>query len=163
RGDGWQRVAYHQVALESGKAQPLTDEYAYNGGERAPITPVHDFLVECEVEVLDSTGALFVSLTDGQDTVAAELAVSGVSRGGVGGGQGERRGRAATRRRVAATGPGARAGVCVRGPPRHAGHRRPRAVRSAGPAAGHAPATGDAAAGPGRPGRPGRRAAPAAV
>src|SRR5262249_43290300 len=53
-----------------------SDEYAYNGGERIPITPVHEFLVECEVEVQSPTGTLLLELTDGRDTVAAEIALS---------------------------------------------------------------------------------------
>ncbi len=80
RDGKWQTFTYEQVALDDGKAQPLADEYAYNGGEPTPITFVHDFLVECEVEVLAPTGALLVGLTDGQDTVIAEVAISGADQ-----------------------------------------------------------------------------------
>jgi signal peptidase I len=71
--DRSQTVAYRNYNLDSRQCEPLGDEYAYNGGERGAPTPVHDFLLECRVEVTGGEGWVLLSITDGQDRLIAEL------------------------------------------------------------------------------------------
>lgn len=74
---------------------PLTDWVGYNGGgsafadDRPPGNPVHDFMAECEVEVVSGAGGVFsVQLGDGADEVSvllpiqAEAGSAVVARGG---------------------------------------------------------------------------------
>jgi len=58
-----------------GKCPPLLDEYAYNGGLLAGSEPVHDFLIEADVEALAGQGTLALRLCDGQDWVEVTLPV----------------------------------------------------------------------------------------
>jgi signal peptidase I len=67
-----QKVTYRNYSLDERKCQPILDEYAYNGANRAE--PVRDFMVEAEVEVVQGRGALCFGLRDGG--VAAEVALA---------------------------------------------------------------------------------------
>jgi signal peptidase I len=57
----------------AGKYRPLRDEYAYDAGRAGGDEPVHDFLIEGDVEVQAGTGSLALRLCDGQDWVEVAL------------------------------------------------------------------------------------------
>src|SRR5262249_51987548 len=75
-GRSWQVLTYRHFDLDAKKLQPVYDEYGYNGGDRGPREAVHDFLLECDVEVTQGEGRLLFGLTDGQDELIVELPVS---------------------------------------------------------------------------------------
>lgn len=73
---------YQNWQLDEGKARPICDEYTYNGSESARrAEPVHDFMLECDLEVRAGTGTVALSITDGQEEVVVELPV-GASKDG---------------------------------------------------------------------------------
>jgi signal peptidase I len=55
------------------KCPPLRDEYPYNAGRCPAGEPVHDFLVEADVDVQAGDGSLALRLCDGQDWVEVQL------------------------------------------------------------------------------------------
>jgi signal peptidase I len=67
---------YRHYLLDEYKCQPILDEYGYNGGDPAPAEAVHDFMLECDLEVVEGEGAVMFGLTDGHDHVLAELPVT---------------------------------------------------------------------------------------
>src|SRR5439155_25727135 len=69
-------LTYRHWLLDERREEPITDGLAYNSGRGdAGRSPVHDFIVSCEVQALGSVGELVVVLTDGQDEVTAHLSV----------------------------------------------------------------------------------------
>jgi signal peptidase I len=68
-------LTYRNASLDTGKVLPLADEYAYNGSDPSSGDVVHDFMVECDVEVLRGNGQVGLGITDGQDALLAELPV----------------------------------------------------------------------------------------
>lgn len=74
-----QSWTYPHFLREERKGEPLTDEYAYNSGAHAGLEPVHDFLLEANIEVLGGTGTLALRLCDGQDWVEVEVPVGASS------------------------------------------------------------------------------------
>jgi signal peptidase I len=68
-------LTYQNFSLDQGKVQPLYDEYAYNGGDPPSEDTVHDFMVECDMEVERGTGQIGLSITDGQDGLMVEIPV----------------------------------------------------------------------------------------
>src|SRR5262249_4448731 len=72
-------VNYRHYSPEAGKSGPVLDEYGYNGGDPAGTNPVHDFMVEFDVEIVAGQGTFWVGLTDGSDHVIAELPVAGTA------------------------------------------------------------------------------------
>jgi signal peptidase I len=77
---GW--LTYRNCPLDGHKAGPLDDEYSYNGaesGEKPDL--VHDFQMECDLEVLRGDGWLALGITDGHDSLQAELPVGAVKGG----------------------------------------------------------------------------------
>lgn len=70
---GPQVYAYSNGPPVEGKYPPLRDEYAYNASRRGGTEPVHDFLMEADVEVQAGNGSLAVRLCDGQDWVEVTL------------------------------------------------------------------------------------------
>jgi signal peptidase I len=88
---GYQWLTYRHRPLGKSKSQPIMDEYGYNGDEpRAAPAPdrygnsredpraqaaVHDFMLECDVEVVSGEGWLLLGITDGLDELHAELPV----------------------------------------------------------------------------------------
>jgi signal peptidase I len=69
----YELVTYRHYQLDSAQCEPVGDEYTYNGGERTPPTPVHDFLMNCKVEITDGEGWVLLGITDGQDRLVAEI------------------------------------------------------------------------------------------
>jgi signal peptidase I len=63
------------------KSSPLVDEYAYNGGLHPGREPVHDFLLEADVEVQAGAGTLTLRLCDGSDWVGVALPVTELPAG----------------------------------------------------------------------------------
>jgi signal peptidase I len=72
----YQGVVYRNLSLDERKCQPILDECSYNGGTPAGSETVHDFLLSCDVEVVQGTGGLVFALNDGQDEVFTELPVA---------------------------------------------------------------------------------------
>jgi signal peptidase I len=60
-----------------GKYPTLRDEYAYNAGRCRAGEPVHDFLIEADVEVQAGRGTVALRLCDGQDWVEVTLPAAG--------------------------------------------------------------------------------------
>jgi signal peptidase I len=72
---GRQTLSFRNGLPVEGKCRPFMDEYAYNGGLLPGSEPVHDFLIEADVEALAGQGSLALRLCDGQDWVEAMLPV----------------------------------------------------------------------------------------
>lgn len=70
----YQWLVYRHYNLDARREEPVSDAYGYNGGD-FKTEPVHDFMIECDVEVLRGEGWVGLSLTDGVDTMLAELRV----------------------------------------------------------------------------------------
>ncbi len=68
-------LTYRHFLLDSGKCEPMRDEYAYNGGLDADSEWVHDFLIETEMEASAGRGTLALRLCDGHDWVEVLLPV----------------------------------------------------------------------------------------
>jgi signal peptidase I len=78
----YQWLVYRHTHATSDKARPVFDEYAYNGSDPArPPEPVHDFLVECDLEIRAGDGWLALGLNDGGSEVVAELPVGELKDG----------------------------------------------------------------------------------
>ncbi len=73
----YELVTYRHYQLDSAQCEPVGDEYTYNGGERTAPTPVHDFLMECRLEVTDGEGWVLLGITDGADRLIAEIPSGG--------------------------------------------------------------------------------------
>src|SRR5204863_8497650 len=72
---------YHHWLFDQQKAMPLTNEYGYNGALGRSRQPVHDFMLECDVEIASGDGWLELGITDGRDTLVAELPVGSAKTG----------------------------------------------------------------------------------
>jgi signal peptidase I len=68
-------LTYRHFLLDTGKCEPMRDEYAYNGGLDADSECVHDFLIEAEIEASAGRGSLALRLCDGRDWVEVVLPV----------------------------------------------------------------------------------------
>ncbi len=73
--DGPQTLTHRSGVPVAGKCPPLRDEYAYNAGLHPGSVPVHDFLIEADVEVRRGSGTLALRLCDGHDWVEVSLPV----------------------------------------------------------------------------------------
>ncbi len=78
----YQWLAYRHTAGTTDKARPVSDEYPYNGDNptRTP-EPVHDFMVECDVELRSGDGWLALALNDGGSEIVAEIPVGALKDG----------------------------------------------------------------------------------
>jgi len=71
-------AAYWHVSHDSGSPEVIRDGFEYNGHGSPPHDyAVHDFILECEVEILAGEGSVFLKLTDGAETATASLAAGG--------------------------------------------------------------------------------------
>ncbi len=78
----YQWLVYRHTFATTDKARPVCDEYAYNGSDPArPPEPVHDFMVECDLEVCAGDGWVALALNDGGSEVMAELPVGALKDG----------------------------------------------------------------------------------
>jgi signal peptidase I len=75
------RLVYRNGPPNGAKARPLTDEYSYNGRDVGRADFVHDFGMECDLEVLQGDGWVDFGITDGHDDLLVELPV-GARKGG---------------------------------------------------------------------------------
>ena len=66
-------LTYRNFSLDEAKVLPMRDEYAYNGGMHRGVEGVHDFMLECDVEILKGSGNVGLAITDGQDALLAEI------------------------------------------------------------------------------------------
>jgi signal peptidase I len=73
--DSWHLAAYRNFCLDTHKFLPLVDEYGYNGAEPCRTVPVHDTMLECDIEIQGGQGTLALGITDGQDFLVAKLPV----------------------------------------------------------------------------------------
>jgi signal peptidase I len=80
--DSYQWLVYRHTFAVTDKARPVFDEYAYNGSDpaRAP-EPVHDFMVEFDLEIRSGDGWVALALNDGGSEVVAELPVGALKDG----------------------------------------------------------------------------------
>jgi signal peptidase I len=79
---GYQWLVYRNTMGTTDKARPILDEYPYNGADagRTP-EPVHDFMVEYDLEVRPGDGWVALGLNDGGSEVVAELPVGAIKDG----------------------------------------------------------------------------------
>jgi signal peptidase I len=75
-------LVYRHTLGTTDKARPIFDEYPYNGSDpgRTP-EAVHDFMIECDLEIRSGDGWVALSLTDGGSEVVAELPVGSLKEG----------------------------------------------------------------------------------
>ena len=66
-------LSYRNFSLDQGKVLPIRDEYAYNGGTHQGEEGVHDFMLECDVEILKGNGNVALAITDGHDALMAKI------------------------------------------------------------------------------------------
>jgi signal peptidase I len=81
RTTDYQWLLYHHWSLDLHKDTVLVHEYSYNGGRGRSREPVHDFLLECDAEVVRGDGWLALGINDGRDELVAELPVGDVKQG----------------------------------------------------------------------------------
>jgi signal peptidase I len=75
QGD-YEWLIYRHWLIDENKAVPLTNEYAYNGAEGwHDAEPVHDFMLVCDVLVVEGAGSVAFTITDGADDLLVELPV----------------------------------------------------------------------------------------
>ncbi len=73
------RLGYRHRNVDSGLDELVRDDLGYNGTRGAP-KPVHDFILECEVEIVAGAGILSFRLGEGSDAVRLDLAVGASER-----------------------------------------------------------------------------------
>jgi signal peptidase I len=72
--DQW--LVYRHSLRGSRQSQPIRDEYGYNGNWGTGAA-VHDFMMECDMDIRQGDGSLILGIRDGRDSVVATLAVGG--------------------------------------------------------------------------------------
>lgn len=77
----YQWLVYHHWNLDLHKDILLTNEYSYNGGRGRSREPVHDFMLECDLEIVRGEGSVGLGITDGREELVAEMAVGPTKRG----------------------------------------------------------------------------------
>lgn len=70
---GRQALTYQHFFGANPKCEPIRNEYGYNAGTHVAPEPVHDFVAEADVEVVEGSGRFSIALTDGGTQVAIEL------------------------------------------------------------------------------------------
>jgi signal peptidase I len=79
--EGYHWLVYRHCRLDEYKARAVTDEYSYNGLDHNRAEPVHDFQMECDLEVMTGEGRVALEITDGQETLQVELPVGPLDGG----------------------------------------------------------------------------------
>jgi signal peptidase I len=72
----YQCLIYRHAPPAAGQSQAIRDEYMYNGGDPPALMPVHDFMVECNLKVVQGSGWVLFGITDGSDRLIVELPVA---------------------------------------------------------------------------------------
>ena len=67
-------LGYRHRNIDTGLDEVIRDDLGYNGSRGVP-KPVHDFILECEIEVLAGSGAVSFRLGDGSTSIRLDLAV----------------------------------------------------------------------------------------
>ncbi|MBV9126324.1 MAG: signal peptidase I, partial [Planctomycetes bacterium] len=78
-----QWLIYRNWSLEENEEQPIQDSYGYNGTLSWKSEPVHDFLLEGDLEVLRGSGWAALGITDGFDHLVARMTVGPSGEGTV--------------------------------------------------------------------------------
>jgi signal peptidase I len=73
--DRYRCLVYRNYSLDEHQCRALRDEYAYNGGDPGAQATVHDFMLECDLQVARGSGWVLFGISDGQDRLIAELPV----------------------------------------------------------------------------------------
>lgn len=66
---------YRHWLLDEHRVDAIRDENGYNGSTKPAAVTVHDFMLECDVEVIRGEGWVALGITDGADDMTAELPV----------------------------------------------------------------------------------------
>jgi signal peptidase I len=80
--DGWHLAAYRHFCLDTQKFLPIVDEYAYNGAQPARTVPVHDLMLECDIEIQQGQGEFALGITDGKDYALAKAPITNSATSG---------------------------------------------------------------------------------
>ncbi len=67
-------LSYRHRNVDTGIEELIRDDHGYNGLRGAP-KPAHDFILDCEIEVIGGSGRLSFRLGGGSDSVRLDLAV----------------------------------------------------------------------------------------
>jgi signal peptidase I len=76
RGQRFQMAIWQPFFSDVEQFAPIRDEYGYNGNQSLSLRDVHDFQLECDVEVDSGDGSLQFCITDGADTVVADIPIT---------------------------------------------------------------------------------------
>ncbi len=80
-GSELRSVGYSHVNIDTKQAEAFRDTFSYNGVSATLAPTVHDFMLECEVEIVDTqVGQVVLALTDGADLGTVSLPVNGEKR-----------------------------------------------------------------------------------
>ena len=80
--DRYQWLVYRNSRPGGTKARTIADEYSYDGRDGGgSAEPVHDFQMECDLEVRGGDGWVALGITDGHDDLLAELPVGPLKEG----------------------------------------------------------------------------------
>lgn len=66
-------LSYRNFSMSTGKDELIRDEYADNAGSPHGQDAVHDFMMECDVEVIRGQGSVLLGISDGRDTLMVKL------------------------------------------------------------------------------------------
>ena len=76
-------LTYRHRDVDAKKDDVVRDRIVYNGSMRREWVPVHDFILDCEIEVVTGSGAFACRLGDGADTVKVDLPIGSAAGGTV--------------------------------------------------------------------------------
>ncbi len=69
-------ITYANMNLDTNEPDDIRDTLAYNGGvRRGTPQPIHDFILDCDVEVLAGAGLFGIRLSDGSESMRVDLPV----------------------------------------------------------------------------------------
>ncbi|MBM4070774.1 MAG: hypothetical protein FJ271_17740 [Planctomycetes bacterium] len=68
-------LSYRHFSMKSGKDEPIRDEYAYNAGWPHGEEAAHDFMLECDIQVMRGSGSVLLGISDGADVMQVDLPV----------------------------------------------------------------------------------------
>ena len=62
-------LTYRHRSLDTKKDEPIQDRVGYNGSKAHTSAPVHDFMIECELEVVSGSGGAVSLIVDGPSSL----------------------------------------------------------------------------------------------